>query len=35
VARIEGDFEEGAADGGEASLRLIARIAITWRKWTA
>jgi len=33
MARIEGDFEKGAADGADASLRVISRIARRWLNW--
>ena len=32
MGRVEGDFEKGAADGAEASLRVIAAISRRWRK---
>jgi uridine phosphorylase len=32
MAQIEGDFEKGAADGAEASLRVIGRTADAWRQ---
>ena len=32
MGRIEGDFEKGAADGAEESLRLISLVARRWRK---
>ena len=35
MGRIEGDFEKGAADGAEASLKVISRIARRWRDWSA
>jgi uridine phosphorylase len=31
MGRIEGDFEKGAADGAEASLRVLAAVADRWR----
>ena len=31
MGRVDGDFEKGAADGAEASLRLIALAAASWR----
>ncbi|MBI1778354.1 MAG: nucleoside phosphorylase [Proteobacteria bacterium] len=31
MARIEGDFEKGAADGAEASLKVISLVARRWR----
>jgi uridine phosphorylase len=32
MGQIEGDFEKGAADGAEASLTVIARLAQGWRR---
>jgi uridine phosphorylase len=32
MARIEGDFEKGIADGAEASLRVISLTAAAWRQ---
>ena len=31
MGRVDGDFEKGAADGAEASLRVIALAAASWR----
>jgi hypothetical protein len=32
MGRIEGDFEKGAADGAEESLRVISVAAGRWRE---
>lgn len=32
MARIEGDFEKGASDGAEESLRIVSRVAEWWRR---
>jgi hypothetical protein len=32
MGKIEGDFEKGAADGAEESLRLISLVARRWMK---
>jgi uridine phosphorylase len=31
MGRVEGDFEKGAADGAEESLKVISLIACRWR----
>jgi hypothetical protein len=31
MARVEGDFEKGFADGAEESLKVIALVVASWR----
>jgi purine-nucleoside phosphorylase len=31
IGRIEGDFEKGAADGAQESLKVISQVARRWR----